>query len=69
MVLKINGKKINSISNANNKAVIAKTEAPVRRIIDSINSVGLKHGMKINSGKTKVIKFAIGDNKEARIKI
>ena len=69
MGLKIKGQQINEMSHADNKVVIAKTEAQMQMMINRMNSPGLKYGMKIKAGKTKVMQFTKDDNKEVQIKI
>ena len=39
------------------KVVIAEIERQVQKVIHQINSIDLKYGIKINAGKTKVMKF------------
>ena len=65
--LMINSDKINEVSYADGKVVIAKTEVQIQKMIDRINSTGLKYGMKINTDRTKVMKFTKDDNKEVQI--
>lgn len=61
---KINGKRINEISYADDKVILAE-----KKMIDQNNSAELTYGMKISAGKTKVIKFTRNDDNEVKIKI
>ena len=69
MGLKINGKKLNEISYADDKVLIAESEAQMQRMIDRVKNAGLKYCMKINVNKTKIMKFSKNDDKKVRIKV
>lgn len=66
---KINGKVINNISYADDRVIIAETEEQMQRMLDIINKEGKKYGMKINTEKTKIMKFSKSISSDVKVKI
>jgi len=54
---KINGKKFGSISNADHKMVIPETPQQLQRMVTVLNRESRKYDMRINVGKTEVMKI------------
>ena len=69
MGFKINGRKINCISYADDKVLIAGSVKQMQEMINRLNREGEKYGMKINVDKTKVMKFSRTGDFQAQIKI
>jgi hypothetical protein len=65
--IKVGGHMINSIRYADDKAIVANSERGLQELIDSINMVTQKYGMKINVKKTKVM--CISRNRGRKMKI
>lgn len=55
---KIHGERIGSISYADDKVLIAETPQQLQRMVDRLNKESRKLGMKMNIGKTKIMRIS-----------
>ncbi|KAL1446126.1 hypothetical protein WDU94_014018 [Cyamophila willieti] len=55
--IKIGEENLKNIKYADDQAVLAESERALQIMIDNINEAGKRYGMKINAGKTKVMKI------------
>uniref|UniRef100_A0A8D8TDU0 Craniofacial development protein 2 n=1 Tax=Cacopsylla melanoneura TaxID=428564 RepID=A0A8D8TDU0_9HEMI len=55
--IKIGEENLKNIKYADDQAVLAESERALQIMIDNINEAGRRYGMKINAGKTKVMKI------------
>ena len=53
----ISGECTPAVRFADDKASVSNSNAGLQRIMDDLNSTGKKYGMKINKGKTKVMRI------------
>ena len=57
MGFKVNGEKVNSICYADDRVLTAGTPNQLQLMIAKLNEAGKQYGMKINTGKTKVMQI------------
>lgn len=55
--IQVGEKHVKNLKYADDQAVLAKSERALQDMIDNINEAGKRFGMKINAGKTKVMKI------------
>lgn len=55
--IKVGKENVKTLKYADDQAVLAKSERELQSMIDNINVAGKRYGMKINAGKTKVMKI------------
>ena len=56
--IKVGGELVKTVRFADDKAVVCSTKEGLQRMINEINSVAERYGMKINTSKTKVMRTA-----------
>ena len=56
--VRIGGRLIQAVRFADDKALISNTEEGLQRLVETLHTTAFEFGMKINIGKTKVMKFS-----------
>jgi hypothetical protein len=67
--VKVGGHLVNAVRFADDQAMVASTNAGLQKIMDSLNRVSGKYGMKINIKKTKVLRISRKEGKPMTVNI
>ena len=54
----ISGRRISNLRYADDIDLMAESQEELQELVDSVNNKGKEYGLKINSGKTKVMTFS-----------